>query len=625
MTAQIVDGLKSRSASVATFVNANLAQLQTHAGLEIGLVGYRTDASGSPFVGSRWAGPLAGSEFVPADRLGGSELRIENRTRKLPSGGSEEVSFPIWYDPTTEGQAPRKAAFEHAARILTDQVAKAHPGTMPPLVLHICTDVSSDGSPLEAVRSIQALTTNLGSSLVFHLQLALGSGVPAACYLATRAHIPQGLGRDLFDAASILTLPFVNALKEAKVMVNSGARGVVCHARPLDLQRFLSLLKAYAGAGSMIGKTPPSPGPNAPPPVPVASSAVRATVRPPGKSTPPAASPAVGKPAEPVRPAAPAHPSVTNPTWPAQPTAAASAPGTAPAYALADETVVPSAVIESVPTPISEPSLSMTPSMGASSNEPRRAVVLVLDRTVTDADAPDAHNVWMRLQERGNEILSQLAKSAGAACEVAMIVYGGDVAGQVDLRSEFEGPLAGRVFVNGEEIGTGALRTEEYEEQLSNGVGGLITLSRKKQIFLDHPPAASCSCRPAFEEVCRLLREWIQNTPQAVRPAIVLHLTRGKHDADDLDFAAAAVRGLEPGTESAVLYHLVLTEQPMKSFAYPDRSSDFGDLGIAKLWEASSLLLGREALKESRPFLSDESRGIVINGKFDLLWPEGAV
>ncbi len=62
-----------------------------------------------------------------------------------------------------------------------------------------------------------------------------------------------------------------------------------------------------------------------------------------------------------------------------------------------------------------------------------------------------------------------------------------------------------------------------------------------------------------------------------------------------------------------------MTESPHPSLAYvPDPARIQSD-GIRKLWELSSPLLGRQTLADKRPAVSAESRGFVVNGKFDLL------
>jgi hypothetical protein len=97
----------------------------------------------------------------------------------------------------------------------------------------------------------------------------------------------------------------------------------------------------------------------------------------------------------------------------------------------------------------------------------------------------------------------------------------------------------------------------------------------------------------------------------------VLHLTRGKADPASVREAAERLRA--SAGPSATLFHLALTEQPHRSLAYPaDRAQIEGEC-LAALWECSSRLACAAALASKRPGLSAESRGFVVNGKFDLL------
>jgi hypothetical protein len=67
------------------------------------------------------------------------------------------------------------------------------------------------------------------------------------------------------------------------------------------------------------------------------------------------------------------------------------------------------------------------------------------------------------------------------------------------------------------------------------------------------------------------------------------------------------------------LYHLVLTESPHRSLAYPADPAAIEDPALTRLWELSSPLVGRQELAAVKPAVSGESRGFVVNGRFDLL------
>ena len=100
-------------------------------------------------------------------------------------------------------------------------------------------------------------------------------------------------------------------------------------------------------------------------------------------------------------------------------------------------------------------------------------------------------------------------------------------------------------------------------------------------------------------------------------PPVVLHLTRGRAEPAEIEQAAGQLRAIATAAGPVVLYHLVATETPHKSLAYPDTPDEIAEPSLQKLWELSSPLLGRERLAAENPAIKPESRGIVVNGKFD--------
>jgi len=251
-------------------------------------------------------------------------------------------------------------------------------------------------------------------------------------------------------------------------------------------------------------------------------------------------------------------------------------------------------------------------------------VVLVLDRSVQDPYAGDMSNPCNRLQEAANELLKQLSTKdlAGLPIDTAIVSYGLGSDGQTEVRSTFDGPLAGRAIVRNAELPDGAIRVEEAEAQVSNGAGGLITIKKKTPIYFDVEPAAAAAPQAAFEAVAGLLRDWCDGHPTAAAP-IVLHLTRGGHDPVNIDAAAALIGGLGTPAGPVILHTLVATENPYKSLAYPDSDADIEGEDLRTLWQASSLLPDWEKLHAAkRPYVTAASRGFVVNGKFDILGDE---
>jgi hypothetical protein len=249
--------------------------------------------------------------------------------------------------------------------------------------------------------------------------------------------------------------------------------------------------------------------------------------------------------------------------------------------------------------------------------DPSRLVVFVVDRSLADPFGGDPKSAYARLQERANELLSKLAAKPDPDVQVALTAYGQDATGQTEVRSGFEGALAGRPVVTAGELATGALRSEQAEEQLPDGIGGLLTVRRTKHTFLESDPAGACSPVPAFQEVRTILDIWGSEHPAPAKPPIVLHLTRGGHAEAELREATGLVAG-------AALYHLVATEAAHPSALFPAGPDGLEDPGLRLLWELSSPLQDAGAFAKN-PAVRPGARGFVVNGKFDCLLPPAAV
>ena len=509
MDARIADGVKSRAETVATALNALLAQLAGFVGLEVALVGYRATA-GRPEIAARWDGPLAGRQFVPCEELAAQPLAVEQRTRKVatPAGVSEQtVPFPTWYRPVLGDAVDGRLAHRTAAELLCGAAAAIG---KPGLLMHVLGDVPSDAADGSGLPDKDVLS--------MHAHLATLSRVPAILYPSAPTHLPSAGLLDLFHRSSPLGGEMLIALREAKVAVNAGARGLIANARLADLIRWLGLVKAYA------------------------------TI-------------------QPVRAAVQVAPS-TAPDRSAESASVAAAPLTEPTDIAPDATVL---------------------------------LVLLLDRSLTVPAASGGRDVWSRLQEHANDLLAQLAKYGQGRVEVATVAYGDNTAAPV-----LGGALAGRDFVPAAELAAGVLRVDETAEKVSNGIGGLIDFVRKRPVYVDLPAAAEGGLAQAVENVRELLsRRRATAEPTA---AVVLHLTRGG------DCAALAAL-----PDDVRLYHLVLTETPQRSLAYPSSPDGLDDPHLRAIWERTSRLGHAKALASRRPSLADDSRGMVVNGKFDVL------
>ncbi len=541
---------RSNAERVATAVNSLLAQLALGPSFDLALVGYQVDAAGQVNVGCRWSGALAMREFVATGELASAPLKVETRTRKIPAAGGfgvareEPVSFPVWYLPALGMRAPQIAAFDFCRGLLTRWLTVAGPMPGLPLVIHVSSGASGDGNPQVAVGKLMELVTPAGPPLLMQAHLAAHAAVASALYPSNYVYLTLGSSRDLFRRASLLPTHLAQALREAKVPVNAGARALIYNAKIADLIRMFSLVKKHTES------------------------------------------------------------------WPSK---AGAAPATAATTSQASAVSVPVVESAAAASPVET-------APNATIGEAASLVVFVLDRSVSDPFSGNPQNTLTRLQDQANDMVKQVSKCTDRAIDVAIVSYGADSAGQPEVRATFDGPLAGRATVHNGELAQGAIRVEEFEEQVSNGVGGLLTVTRKKPIYFDLEPTAKCPPAAGFSAVTRIISDWCAVHSAAHVAPVVVHLTRGCFEADEVERACGLLAAVSSAAGPPTLYHLLSAETPHKALGYPAHDDEIDGAGFKALWTATSPLLARERLSTERPnVVAADSRGMVINGKFDLL------
>lgn len=553
---------KSKAVALASAVNANLRQLAEVADFDVALVSYQSNAQGQSIVGSAWGGALAGRGFVPLSEIRTNPACIEQRQRKIPDPNSilgyreEPVEVPVWYTPNPQGNAPLVEALEYCRELLARWMTATGTNHARPLLVHVFGGSSSDGSPATKIDAIQKLGPESGRPFVMQAHLGVAKSVPASAYSTNRVFLPAGPARDLFDRSSVLTPEMVTALREVKVPVGKDARAAIYNAKMLDVSHLLSLIKAHT-------KSWPS----------------RVTAEKLAVVTPvaPAENPMSGS--LPVL--------VANTNAGASPQDAQFTAGSAVAAPVDDKSAL---------------------------------LVLVLDRTVEDPSEANSRNSCARLQEHANDLLGKISKRAGGDIDVSVISYGTDPFGETEIRSTFEGALTGRALVRDAELAEGALRIDEGETEVPNGIGGVIAIPFKKPIFVELEPTGASTPLGAFETARQVIAEWCILHPSPRVAPVLVHLTRGRSSGSELQAAIDSVRSVTPS--GIVVYHLIATEAPHPSVVYPSNGDVLQTDELRACWEATSPLLGSERLSANRRDVTAESRGIVVNAQFDLLLDE---
>ena len=567
---------KRKSEAIASTLNTLIRQLGAGPSFDIALVGYRTDAEGNASTRSCWGGEFAGRDFVALSELAANPLKVEKRSRKLPDPTSltgfreEMVDFPVWYVSECSGTAPQIKALQRSQELLTAWQAGQTGACRAPLVLHLFAGGSSDGNPFKVADDIQKLPSK---PLVIQAHLCVSEHVPPILYAASRAFVAAGPARDLFDRCSPLPANLISFLKSAKVAVGPNARGVVYNGRMTDIVQFMALAKEHTRDWPAKSLAAAVPAP-VPAPVPVVPAVALASHVPPVVDAP------------------------------------------APSVAVADD------VYPVAETPALDLGLDDVPTMEqpVAPGEKAACVLFLLDRSVTDPFGGNTQSSWSRLQDHANALLAKISKNANGSIETAVISYGTDPIGTLDVRQTFEGPLSGKTLVTHSELVDGAIRVDEIEQQEPDGIGGLMTINMKKKIYVELEPATAASPVPAFESAREILSDWCGRHPGACVAPIVVHLTRGQLSEADLTDAWEKLSAVRTAAGATIGYHLVATEEPHPTVAFPVDSAGLQTDQLKALFDKSSKLLGRESLEVSKPrLIKADSRGLVVNGKFDFL------
>ena len=577
---------KKKSESIATAINAMLRRLSETADFDVALVGYKTDGADQPLVGSRWGGSLEGQDFVSLADVGAAPVVVETRNRKVPNPAGfgppvdEPIEFPVWYQPELDGKSPQVAAFTYCQELLNSWIEQAGPNPGMPVIIHIFAGGSGDGNPQRVLDEIKGLELPTGNPLIFQAHLSSSKTVPATKYPGNRYYLPVGPQKDLFLRCSPVPEHLVASLKEAKVSMVENAVGMIYNAKMLDIVTLLKLVDAHTvdwpskSAAALVEEALPET-------IPLSDDSSEETPLSDGDATP----------------------------------LDLADDDSASALDSLDEPTDPDA--EEATDGDSLPAIDIPAAPG----EKAALLVLLLDRSVNDPYSGDMNNSCTRLQGHANTVLGRLAKDASGKIDTAVVSYGIDAAGEDEVRNSFEGPLAGETIVNDTALAEGALRIEETEEQVPNGLGGMMTIPKKNHIFVELEPTAASDPVPGFTAVVDILNQWTGQHPDACLPPVILHLTRAELDSDQLAEAASMLGAVVTSAGSVVLYHLAATETPHPSASYPADGDAIESDSLQAIFDATSGLLGRDQLAIDKPSIVNvESRGLVINGKFDLLF-----
>lgn len=248
-------------------------------------------------------------------------------------------------------------------------------------------------------------------------------------------------------------------------------------------------------------------------------------------------------------------------------------------------------------------------------------VAFVLDRScqTPEASNADPKSPWRRLQDRTNELIGQLVRQGRGALEAAMLAYGIGPDDQPEVLAVPDDPSPESAWFRLSELADRAIRVDEFTDQVSNGIGGLLTITRKRPVFFDLTPTPPASPTVAFAKIAESLLHWTAAHPGVEAETVIVHCTRGAFEPGAMREALGQLDAVRPVMLPPVLYHVIVTEAAHRAVTYPSSPDGLECDGLRTLWELTSPLSQGDALAGKRPGVSPGARGMVINAVFDVL------
>jgi hypothetical protein len=239
-------------------------------------------------------------------------------------------------------------------------------------------------------------------------------------------------------------------------------------------------------------------------------------------------------------------------------------------------------------------------------------VLFLVDRSISANNVLYENNVYRRLQlELGNQ-LEKIIKLQSNAVEIGIITYGvnGDGNDEVQTLPESLDADGSNEGIRDIHILDHALRVEESEEQIADGIGGAFPVWHERPFLFDHGPTSSSSLNGALSNAMRIISDWQTAHSQSSLSPVILNLTRGEFDADDLQACEASV------ATGTYFYNVIFTESDHVTLSCPSTSEEIQEPILAQLWGQTSPLQDGEHIAAKRSSVQPGARGFVINGTF---------
>lgn len=240
-------------------------------------------------------------------------------------------------------------------------------------------------------------------------------------------------------------------------------------------------------------------------------------------------------------------------------------------------------------------------------------LILLVDRSVSDLMYRPALETWNRRLDKTRFMLGEISRRGRGRYDVALIFYGKEPNGTTSAVSD----TLGAPFICDKYLVGTAGRVEPVMLHLPNGIGGLLSLPRKKLSFTDCSPTYPADPVVGFERAVEIIREWDSVQTQKILPPVLLHITSGKFQMDRFDDALVRLNTVDTPVK---FQQWVFTERPHPGVCCPNDEMFTTDDALLALWERTDALPAREFLAGVRPGIHEESRGMMVNMDFDVLF-----
>jgi hypothetical protein len=169
--------------------------------------------------------------------------RVENRTKKISDGAGglvdQQVRFPVWMDPVSNGGTPMCEAFNLVSNLI-DQWLTEHRHSFPPTILHLTDGESTDGDPSSVASALMGKGTADGNVLLFNCHVSPKHAVKIE-YPSHDESLPDDFARMLFKISTPLPPAFQNAAANIGLKTEPTSRGFVFNGDPVSVAQFFEI------------------------------------------------------------------------------------------------------------------------------------------------------------------------------------------------------------------------------------------------------------------------------------------------------------------------------------------------------------------------------------------------